>query len=84
MPFFGKFFRRIHFDEDAITVFKLLRKKSLKFSKLTEVESLRVKKRVFFDPEYGRRFYHHVKRVRRLPAAGQFHSELCTGPDRDR
>ena len=45
--FFESFFRRIHFDEEAITVFKPFRKKSLKFSELTEVETLQVKKRVF-------------------------------------
>jgi hypothetical protein len=45
--FLESFFRRIHFDEEAITVFKPLRKKILKFSELTEVETLQVKKRVF-------------------------------------
>jgi hypothetical protein len=45
--FLESFFRRIHLDEEAITVFKPLRKKILKFSELTEVETLQVKKRVF-------------------------------------
>ena len=45
--FLESFFRRIHFDEESITVFKPLREKSLKFSELTEVETLQVKKRVF-------------------------------------
>jgi hypothetical protein len=45
--FFESYFRRIHFDEESITVFKPFRKKSLKFSELTEVETLQVKKRVF-------------------------------------
>jgi hypothetical protein len=45
--FLESFFRRIHFDDESITVFKPLRKKSLKFSELTEVETLQVKKRVF-------------------------------------
>ncbi len=45
--FLESFFRRIRFDEEAITVFKPFRKKSLKFSELTEVETLQVKKRVF-------------------------------------
>ncbi len=45
--FFESFFRRIQFDAAAITVYKPLREKSLKFSELTEVETLQVKKRVF-------------------------------------
>ena len=45
--FFESFFRRIHFDDEAITIFKPFREKSLKFSELTEVETLQVKKRVF-------------------------------------
>lgn len=45
--FFESFFRRIHFDDVAVTVFKPFREKSLKFEELTEVETLQVKKRVF-------------------------------------
>jgi len=45
--FLESFFRRIHFDAEMITVLKPLRSKSLKFSELTEVETLQVKKRVF-------------------------------------
>ncbi len=45
--FFESFFRRIHFSPEAITVYKPLREKSLKFDELTEVETMQVKKRVF-------------------------------------
>lgn len=45
--FFESFFRRLHFDAETITVFKPFRQKSLKFSELTEVETLQVRKRVF-------------------------------------
>lgn len=45
--FFESFFRRLHFDTDTITVFKPFREKSLKFSELTEIDTLQVKKRVF-------------------------------------
>ena len=45
--FFESFFRRIHFDDEAITFYKPFREKRLKFAELTEVETLQVKKRVF-------------------------------------
>lgn len=45
--FFESFFRRVHLDDEAITVFKPFREKRLNFAELTEVETLQVKKRVF-------------------------------------
>lgn len=45
--FLESFFRRVHFDDEAITIYKPFREKRLKFAELTEVETLQVKKRVF-------------------------------------
>jgi len=40
-------FRRVHFDEVALTVYKPLRQKSLLFADVTAVDTVQVRKRVF-------------------------------------
>ena len=51
LPIAGLFvesaWRRVMVEETAVTVFKVLRKKTLHFSDLTEVETVQVRKRAF-------------------------------------
>lgn len=45
--FFESLARRVAVGEEEVTVFKILRKKTLRLAEVTEVETVRVRKRVF-------------------------------------
>jgi len=47
--FFESAFRKIRFDTDAVTVYKLLREKTLSYGEITAVDTVMAKKRVFLS-----------------------------------